>query len=213
MVRVDVTEIKPSLSVTAGSVLTLILSPSSGGDQVKEGAGTPVAVQVKVTMSPSVCTIIMSATGTVTLTGSERKKQIKMLHGITNILPCTVTVKVTIVFPAALVAVTVNVSLSAGVTVLSCKVDKTEPDMTGNVGLLVMVTTPTPSVKVVLPCIQEMSTTGRLKSEMETDKVRVSPASNIEEATWSSASVTLGITALKSKCICLWIIMCTHSES
>ena len=29
MVRVDVTEINPSLSVTAGSVLTLILSPSS----------------------------------------------------------------------------------------------------------------------------------------------------------------------------------------
>ena len=54
-------------------------------------------------------------------------------------LPSTVTVKVTIVFPAALVAVTVNVSLSAGVTVLSCKVDKTEPDMTGNVALLVMV--------------------------------------------------------------------------
>ena len=73
MVRVDVTEINPSLSVTAGSVLTLILSPSSGGDQVKEGAGTPVAVQVKVTMSPSVSTTIMSARGTVTLTGSERK--------------------------------------------------------------------------------------------------------------------------------------------
>ena len=46
------------------------------------------------------------------------------------------TVKVTTVFPAALVAVTVNVSLSAGVTVLSCKVDKTEPDMTGNVGVV-----------------------------------------------------------------------------
>ena len=39
--RVDVTEINPSLSVTAGSVLRLILSPSSGGDQVKEGEGTP----------------------------------------------------------------------------------------------------------------------------------------------------------------------------
>ena len=73
MVRVDVTEINPSLSVTAGSALTLILSPSSGGDQVKEGAGTPVAVQVKVTMFPSVSTTITSARGTVTLTGSERK--------------------------------------------------------------------------------------------------------------------------------------------
>ena len=72
MVRVDVTEINPSLSVTAGSVLTVIL-PSSGGDQVKEGAGTPVAVQVKVTMSPSVSTTIMSARGTLKLTGSERK--------------------------------------------------------------------------------------------------------------------------------------------
>ena len=73
MVRFDVTEINPSSSATAGSALTLILSPSSGGDQVKEGAGTPVAVQVKVTMSPSVSTTIMSATGTVTFTGSERK--------------------------------------------------------------------------------------------------------------------------------------------
>ena len=109
------------------------------------------------------------------------------------------TVKLNIVFPAAFVAVAVNVSLSAGVTVLSCKVDKTEPDMTGNVGLLVMVTTPTPSVRVVLPCIQEMSTSGRLKSEMETDKVRVSPASNIGEATWSAASVTVGATAVNSK--------------
>ena len=114
-------------------------------------------------------------------------------------LPSTVTVKVTIVFPAALVAVTVNVSLSAGVTVLSCKVDKTEPDMTGNVPLLVMVTPPTPSVSVVLPCIQEMSMRGRLKSEMETDKVRVSPASNIGEATCSAASITVGVTAVNSK--------------
>ena len=73
MVRVDVTEINLSLSVTAESVVTLILPPSSGGDQVKEGAGTPVAVQVKVTMSPSVSTTIMSVRGTVTLTGSERK--------------------------------------------------------------------------------------------------------------------------------------------
>ena len=113
--------------------------------------------------------------------------------------------KVTIVFPAALVAVTVNVSLSAGVSVLSCKVDKTEPDMTGNVGLLVMMTPPTPSVMVVLPCIQEMSVRGRLKSAMETDKVRVSPASNIGEATWSAASVTEGATAVNRKCICLWI--------
>ena len=121
------------------------------------------------------------------------------------------TVKVTIVFPAALVAVTVNMTLSAGVTVLSCKVDKTEPDMTGNVALLVMVTSSTPSVRVVLPCIQEMSMRGRLKSEMETDKVRVSPASNIGEATWSAASVTLGATAVNSKCICLWINVYTHS--
>ena len=73
MVRVDMTELNPSLSVTARSVLTLILSPSSGGDQVKEGAGTPVAVQVKVTMSPSVSTNIMSARGIVTFSGSERK--------------------------------------------------------------------------------------------------------------------------------------------
>ena len=102
-----------------------------------------------------------------------------MSHVITNISPSTVTVKVTIVFPAALVAVTVNVSLSAGVTVLNCKVDKTEPDMTGNVALLVIVTPPTPSVSVVLLCIQEMSMRRRLKSEMETDKVRVSAASNI----------------------------------
>ena len=114
-------------------------------------------------------------------------------------LPSTVTVKVTIVFPAALVAVTVNVSLSAGVTVLSCKVDKTEPDMTGNVALLVMVTTPTPSVRVVLLCTQEMSMRGKLKSEMETDKFGVSPASNIGEATWSAASVTVGATAVNSK--------------
>ena len=114
-------------------------------------------------------------------------------------LPSTVTVKVTIVFPAALVAVTVNVSLSAGVTVLSCKVDKTEPDMTGNVALLVMVIPPTPSVRVVLPCIKEMSVRGRLKSEMETDKVRVSPTSNIGEATWSAASITVGATAVNSK--------------
>ena len=122
-----------------------------------------------------------------------------MSHDIANILPSTVTVKVTIVFPAALVAVTVNVSLSAGVTVLSCKVDKTEPDMTGNVALLVMATPPTPSVRVVLPCIQEMSIRGRLKSEMETDKVRLSLASNIGEATWSAASVTVGATAVNSK--------------
>ena len=109
------------------------------------------------------------------------------------------TVKVTIVFPAALVAVTVKVSLSAGVTVLSCKEDKTEPDMTGNVVLLVMVTPPTPSVRVVLPCIQEMSMRGRLKSEMETDKFRVSPASNFGEAAWSATSVTIGTSAVNSK--------------
>ena len=121
-----------------------------------------------------------------------------MSHDISSILPSTVTVKVTVVFPAALVAVTVNVSLSAGVTVLSRKVDKTEPDMTGNVALLVIVTPPIPSVRVVLPCIQEMSMRGRLKSEMETDKVRVSPASNIGEATWSAASVTVGATAVNS---------------
>ena len=122
-----------------------------------------------------------------------------MSHGTTNVLPSTVTVKVTIVFPAALVAVTVNVSLSSGVTVLSCKVDKTEPDMTGNVALLVMVTPPNPSVRVVIPCIQEMSMRGRLKSEVETDKVRVSSASNIGEATWSASSVTVGAAAVNSK--------------
>lgn len=108
MVRVEVTEINPSLSVTAESVLTLILSPSSGGVQVKEGSGTPLAVQVKVTTPPSSSTTAMSASGLVRLTGSGGSNKIKdqRIHLSSHSLPCTVTVNMNVVVPAALVAVT-----------------------------------------------------------------------------------------------------------
>ena len=72
MVRVELREMNPSLSVTAVLVLTLILPPSSGGVQVMEGSGTPLAVQVKVTTPPSSSTTDMSLGGAVRLTGTAR---------------------------------------------------------------------------------------------------------------------------------------------
>ena len=71
MLSVEVTEMNPSLSVTAEEVLTLILPPTSGGVQVMEGSGTPLAVQVKVTIPPSSSTTDMSLGGAVRLTESK----------------------------------------------------------------------------------------------------------------------------------------------
>ena len=99
-----------------------------------------------------------------------------------------------VVSPAALEAVTEYVSVSAGVTALSCKVEETGPDEAGRVGLVVMVTTPTPSVRTVPPCIQTTLVRGRLKPEIETDKVRASPAITTGEATWLVLKSTVGAT-------------------
>ena len=59
----------PSLSVNA-SLEVIIILPSADVDQVMEGAGTPLAVQLNVTISPSFPITSMSADGSVISTGA-----------------------------------------------------------------------------------------------------------------------------------------------
>ncbi len=66
--NVDVTEINPSLSVDVLGVIVIL--PPAGVDQVMEGSGTPLAVQLNVAMSPSSPVTSMSAGGAVISTGA-----------------------------------------------------------------------------------------------------------------------------------------------
>ena len=68
MVRVEVTEMKPSMSVIGGEVVS-ILSPIAG-DHVMDGSGTPLAVQEKVMLSPSSRVISTSSAGSLMVTAS-----------------------------------------------------------------------------------------------------------------------------------------------
>lgn len=69
MVSVEMTEMKPSSS-TIELELMLILPPGGGGYQEMEGEGTPLVVQVKVTMPPALPATTVSAGGSMILTGS-----------------------------------------------------------------------------------------------------------------------------------------------
>ena len=72
MVSEEVIEMNPLPSVT-GEVagLTTALSPDAG-DQVMDGAGTPLAVQVKVTIPPSSPVAVVLADGSVMVTAAVR---------------------------------------------------------------------------------------------------------------------------------------------
>ena len=69
MVRVEVTEMKPSMSVIGGDEVVSILSPIAG-DHVMDGSGTPLAVQEKVMLSPLSPVISMSSAGSLMATAS-----------------------------------------------------------------------------------------------------------------------------------------------
>ena len=65
---VDVTEMNPSLSVNAFELIVIL--PSADGDQVMEGSGTPLAVQLNVTIPVSFPITSMSSDGSVISTGA-----------------------------------------------------------------------------------------------------------------------------------------------
>lgn len=71
MVSVEVTDINPSMSVITVSLVMFILPPAVR-DQVIEGSGTPLAVQVKLAMVPSSAITVMLVTGLMKLKGSEK---------------------------------------------------------------------------------------------------------------------------------------------
>ena len=58
----------PSLSVNAFEVIVIL--PPADVDQVMEGAGTPLAVQLNMTISPSFPIMSMSSDGSVISTGA-----------------------------------------------------------------------------------------------------------------------------------------------
>ena len=70
MVSVESTETNPSASVNTGPELVALL-PLGVGYQVTEGVGTPLVVQMKMTMPPSSPVTAVSASGSVMLTGSK----------------------------------------------------------------------------------------------------------------------------------------------
>ncbi len=75
---------------------------------------------------------------------------------------------------------------------VSRKVDVTGPDVAGSVEVLVMVTLSSLPVRVFPCCVQEMEVRGMLKPEMETDRVKLSPASTSGEATCPFPRLTAG---------------------
>ena len=62
-------EIYPSLSAIGEVMCIFILSPATW-DQVIDGTGTPLAVQIKVTISPSSLLTVVLLGGSVIVTGS-----------------------------------------------------------------------------------------------------------------------------------------------
>ena len=82
---------------------------------------------------------------------------------------------------------------------VSCKVEVTGPVVAGSVGV-VMVTLSSEPVRVVPFCLQVMEVRGRLKPEMFTDKVTVSPTITSNEAFWFTPSSTVGATVLIKPC-------------
>ena len=73
MVSVELIEIYPSRIVTRDVFVMFILPPMSA-DQVMEGAGNPVAVQVNITELPSLPASVVSAGGSVMIAAAEGKK-------------------------------------------------------------------------------------------------------------------------------------------
>ena len=76
---------------------------------------------------------------------------------------------------------------------VSCKVDVTGSVVVGSVKG-VMVTLSSEPVRGVPRCLQVMEVRGRLKPEIFTEKVTVSPAITSDEAAWPAASSTAGAT-------------------
>ncbi len=72
--NVDVTEINPSLSVDVLGVIVIL--PPADVDQVMEGSGTPLAVQLNVTAFPSSPVTSMLASGSVNTTGARIRELI-----------------------------------------------------------------------------------------------------------------------------------------
>ena len=71
MVSVELMIRNPSASAIAVLTFVIILPPSADGDQVMEGAGTPLAVQIKETALPSTSvTDINSESGVAISTGA-----------------------------------------------------------------------------------------------------------------------------------------------
>ena len=70
---VELIEIYPSRIVT-GDVFVMFILPPIVADQVMEGAGNPVAVQVNIIMFPSSSTSVVSAGGSVMVAAAEGKK-------------------------------------------------------------------------------------------------------------------------------------------
>ncbi len=64
--NVDITEINPSLSVDVLGMIVIL--PPADVDQVMEGSGTPLAVQLNVTAFPSPPVTSMLASGSVNTT-------------------------------------------------------------------------------------------------------------------------------------------------
>ena len=70
---VELIQIYPSKSA-AGDVFVMFILPPVAADQVMEGAGNPVAVQVNVTELPSLPATVISAGGSVMVAAAEGKK-------------------------------------------------------------------------------------------------------------------------------------------
>lgn len=84
--------------------------------------------------------------------------------------------------------------------------DVTGPDVAGSMGELVMVILSSLPVRMLPCCVQEMEVRGRLKPEIEIDKVRSPPDMTSGEAVWPLASLIPGGTKHKKQAI--WV-MCT----
>ena len=70
---VELIEIYPSRIVT-GDVIVMFILPPTVADQVMEGSGNPVAVQVNVIVLPSLPATVISAGGSVIVAAAKGKK-------------------------------------------------------------------------------------------------------------------------------------------
>ena len=110
MVSVELIEIYPSRIVN-GDVFVMFILPPTAADQVMEGAGNPLAVQVNVTVLPSSSISVISVSGSVIVTAAEEKKlfydfKYKLLCIFLLLLPSTITENVSVSLPTSLVTLT-----------------------------------------------------------------------------------------------------------